>query len=146
MFSWQRQPFWIVETFGHLYTSTFREMQNEIWKQIRKKWKTIRIQASFGRLNKLVEQELPTLPEHLSSPPVVSGIRLTGSLMLCVMLCRSLFVLFSFFFWSLCLSFFGLWILITALISSNCSISNNSQLPFQLMLWKYFICKIISKR
>ena len=33
----------------------------------------------------LVEQELPTLPEHLSSPPVFfSGVRITLSLVLCV--------------------------------------------------------------
>jgi len=38
-----------------------------------------------------VEQELPTLPSHLSSPPVFSGVRVTRSLVLCVS--RSLFVL-----------------------------------------------------
>jgi hypothetical protein len=32
----------------------------------------------------LVEQELFTLPEHLSSPPVFSGVRITRSLVLCV--------------------------------------------------------------
>ena len=32
----------------------------------------------------LVEQELPTLPEHLSSPPVFSGVRVNQSLVLCV--------------------------------------------------------------
>jgi hypothetical protein len=32
----------------------------------------------------LVEQELPTLPEHLSSPPVFSGARVTRSLVLYV--------------------------------------------------------------
>ena len=32
----------------------------------------------------LVEQKLPTLPEHLSSPPVFSGVRVTLSLVLCV--------------------------------------------------------------
>ena len=42
----------------------------------------------------LVEQELLTLLEHLSSPLVFSGVRVTRSLVLCVMFCRSLFVLF----------------------------------------------------
>ena len=42
----------------------------------------------------LVEQELLTLLEHLSSPPVFSGVHVTQSLFLCVMFCRSLFVLF----------------------------------------------------
>jgi hypothetical protein len=32
----------------------------------------------------LVEQELPILPEHLSSPPVLSGVRVTRSLILYV--------------------------------------------------------------
>jgi hypothetical protein len=42
----------------------------------------------------LVEQELLTLLEHLSSPPVFSGIRVTWSLCFICMFCRSLFVLF----------------------------------------------------
>jgi hypothetical protein len=45
-----------------------------------------------------VEQELLTLPEHLSSPPVFSGVRVTRSLVLCVCFvdrCLS-FCLFSF--------------------------------------------------
>ena len=32
----------------------------------------------------LVEQELLTIPEHMSSPPVFSGVRVTRSLVLCV--------------------------------------------------------------
>ena len=32
----------------------------------------------------LLEQELPTLPEHLSSLPIFSGVRVTRSLVLCV--------------------------------------------------------------
>ena len=46
----------------------------------------------------LVEQEIPILPEHPSTPLVFSGVRVTRSLVLCVcfmcMFCRSLFVLF----------------------------------------------------
>jgi hypothetical protein len=41
----------------------------------------------------LVKQELLVLPEHLGSPRIFSGDRITRSLGLCVMLCRSLFVL-----------------------------------------------------
>ena len=68
----------------------------------------------------LVEQELLTLPEHLSSSPVFSGARVTRSLVLCVIFCRSLFLLLSYFFWSLCgMSFFDLRILMTPLVSSN---------------------------
>jgi hypothetical protein len=43
----------------------------------------------------LGEQELLTLPEYLSSPPVFSGVRVTRSLVFCVVFCRSLFVLSS---------------------------------------------------
>ena len=38
----------------------------------------------YQRQISLVEQELPTLPEHLSSPSVFSAIRVTRSLVLCV--------------------------------------------------------------
>ena len=51
-----------------------------------------------------MEQELLTLPEHLNSSPVFSGVRVTRSLVLCVyymcMFCRLLFVLF--FCWPFC--------------------------------------------
>ena len=66
----------------------------------------------------LVEQELFNLPEHMSSPPVFSGNRVTQSLVLCVCfvdICLSL--------WSLCCLFFvdlriliTLWYLQTLLI------------------------------
>ena len=51
----------------------------------------------------LVEQELLTLPEHLSSTPVFSGVRYLIFSFMC-MFCRSLFVLLSFctfFLWPL---------------------------------------------
>jgi hypothetical protein len=67
----------------------------------------------------LVEQELHTLPEHRSSVPDLSGVRVTRTSVLCVMFCRSLFVLLSFFLWPLCC--LSLWILITLLVSSNSS-------------------------
>jgi hypothetical protein len=52
-----------------------------------------------------VEQELPTLPEHLSSPPVFSGVRVTRSLVLCVCFVdRCLSFLYFFFLLSIVLS------------------------------------------
>jgi hypothetical protein len=70
----------------------------------------------------LVEQELFTLLEHLSSPSVFSGVRVTRSLVLYACLVdRCLFLLY-FFCWLLCcLSFFELRILITPLVPSNSS-------------------------
>ena len=41
-----------------------------------------------------VEQELPTLPGHLISPQVLSGVCVGQSLVFCVIFCRSLFVFF----------------------------------------------------
>ena len=56
---------------------------------------------------------------HIVHPLGFNGVRVTRSLVLCVMLCRSLCVPLSFFFWPLhCLSFY-LRILITTLASSN---------------------------
>ena len=42
------------------------------------------------------EQELPTLPEHLRSHLIFIGVFVAGSLVFCVVLCRSLFVLFPY--------------------------------------------------
>ena len=55
-----------------------------------------------------------TLPEHLSSPPVFSGVPVARSLVFYKMFCRSMFVLLFCFCWSLCyLYFFDLRLLIT---------------------------------
>jgi len=68
----------------------------------------------------VVEQELTTLPEYMSSHSGVSGVRVPRSLVFCVMLCRSLLALLSFFFWPLyCMSFFHLRVLIGPFVSSN---------------------------
>ena len=42
-----------------------------------------------------MEQKLLSIPEHMSSPPVLSWVCVTRSLVLCVMFCRSLFVLLT---------------------------------------------------
>jgi hypothetical protein len=74
----------------------------------------------------LVEHELLTLPEHLSSPPVFKGIRVTRSLVVCVCFverCLS-FVLFSFGHCFVCPSiyvfWFPLWYLQTLLVTNRC--------------------------
>ena len=73
-----------------------------------------------------LEQELRTFPKHLSSIPVFSGVRVTRSLVLCVMFYRSLFV--PLFFFCHCVVFpspiydFNL---ISPLISSNVSKCNH---------------------
>ena len=68
----------------------------------------------------LVEQELLTLPEHLSSPPVFSGVRVTRYLVVYVYFVDRCLSFCTFFFWLLCcLFFFDIRILITPLVSSN---------------------------
>ena len=58
----------------------------------------------------------------LCSPTVFSGVSGIWSLVFCVVFCRSLFVLLSFFFGSLCcLIFYDLRLQITPLVSSNSS-------------------------
>jgi hypothetical protein len=52
---------------------------------------------------------------------IFSLVRVTRSLILCAMLCRSLFVLLSFFLWPMCCLSFELLILITHLVSSSSS-------------------------
>ena len=67
----------------------------------------------------LVEQELPTIPYDWNALPLLCGVRVTRSLVLCVCFVDRCL---SFFFWPLCcLSFFELRILITSLVSSKSS-------------------------
>ena len=56
-------------------------------------WLITRFVTRVTRRVALVEQELPILPEHLSSPSLFSGIHVAWSLVFCVMFCRSLVVL-----------------------------------------------------
>ena len=68
----------------------------------------------------VMNQELPTLTEHLSSRPVFSGVRVTRSLILYVWFVNRCLFFCPFSFWQLCcLSFFDLRIVITLLVSSN---------------------------
>ena len=52
-------------------------------------------------VNRLDRQNMQNNGKHLSSPPVFNGVRVTLSLVLCVMCCRSLVVLFP---WTIVLS------------------------------------------
>ena len=78
----------------------------------------------------LVEQELLTLPEHLSPPQFSVWFQCYSIFSFVCMLSRSSFVLLCFFFfWPLCcLFFFDIRILITPLVSSN---SSNSLVIFK---------------
>jgi hypothetical protein len=99
-------------------------------------WLITGLVTRLTRRVSLVEQEPPTLPEHLSSPPVFSGVRVTRSLILYVF-CWSLFVFLYIFFWSLCcLFFFDIRILITLVVSfGHCVVCSSSIYGFWLPLW-----------
>ena len=53
-------------------------------------------------ITSLIEQKLITIPEHPTSSPIFSGVRVSQSLVVCVAFCRSLFVLLP-----LCRFYFG---------------------------------------
>jgi hypothetical protein len=64
----------------------------------------------------LIEQELPTLPEHLSSSPVLNGVRVTRSLVSCVCFVNRCL--------SFCTFYFG-----------HCVVCSSSIYGFWLTLW-----------
>jgi len=82
-----------------------------------------RIVTRLIRRVPVVEQELPTLPEHLSSPLVFGGVRVTRSLVLCVCFVDRCLSFCTFILPLCCLFFFDLQIMITPLVSSNSSLS-----------------------
>jgi hypothetical protein len=98
---------WNIKYVSNYAISTFEFLYDE--------------KARLTRRVPLVELELLTILEHLNSPVVFSGVHVTRSLVLSVML-QWLFVLLSLFFWPLCcLSFFDLRILITPVVPSSYS-------------------------
>ena len=99
-------------------------------------WSSRRIDILCNKSKSMTQHSL-----HLSSPPGFNGVRVTRSLILCVMFCRSLLVLLYFFYWPLCcLFFFDIPILITPLVFSNSSLGHwvvcpSSIYKFLLPLW-----------
>ena len=90
----------------------------------------------------LLEQELLTLPEHLSSPLVFSGARVTRSLVLCVCFVDHCL---SVFFWPLCcLFFFDLRILWYLQTLCNCQLNNFHVLYFTNIIPNNVLCNVHS--
>jgi len=76
--------------------------------------------------------------------PDFSGVRVTRSLVFCVVLCRSLFVHLSFFFCPMCcLSFVDLLIMITHLVSSNSSYMSQHSSKYCERYVSYFHLDIV---
>jgi hypothetical protein len=117
--SWLGWPLWnICITNDHGYVSrvvhTSRSCPHS--------WLITRLVTWLTRRMPLVEQDLLTLLEHLNSSPVFSGVPVTRSFVLCTYFVDCCLSFLSFFFWTLCCLFFDDFrILITPLISSNCS-------------------------
>ena len=111
-------------------------MSNTIYFHIR--WCSCRLAVT--RRKALEEQESITLPGYLRPPPVFNGIRFAPySVFFCVLCCRSMLVLLTFFFSSLyCVSFFDWRLLITTLVSSHFSYSKIMIKPveFQCKKWR----------
>jgi len=92
----------------------------------------------------LVQQELLTLPEHLSSSPVFSGVRVTRSLVLYVCFVDRCLSFCTFFFWALCCLFFDIRILIIPLVSSNSPCKKNVLLQkYTVIDWSLVIIVLI---
>ena len=102
-YAWLGWPLWtIYVTNDHGYLPLVVNTP----RSFPRSWLIIRFVTRLTRRVSLVEQELPTLTEHLSSPPVFSGVRVTRSLVLYVFLvdrCLS-FCSFSFGHWVVCSS------------------------------------------
>ena len=89
-----------------------------------------------------VEQERLCLRSTWVYPPVFSGVRVARSLVFCVVFCRSLFALLSFFFRLFhCPSFFYLQLLFTLLVFN---LLWNSVFFAVLHFWKFYIWDVIS--
>ena len=69
----------------------------------------------------LMEQEFLSHPKHPRWPPMLSGVCVARSLVFCVVFCRSLIVLLSFFFLPLYYLFFFYLRVFVSLVSSNLS-------------------------
>ena len=68
------------------------------------------------RRKPLPEQELPNVPENLSSPPDFSGVHVARTFVFCFVFYRSLFDVLNFFFWQLCCLSFKLFLIKTVYI------------------------------
>jgi hypothetical protein len=121
---WLGWPLWnicVINDHGYvpLVVNTFRSLPHS--------WLITGFVTRLTRRVPLVEQELLTVPEHLSSPPVFSGVRVTRSLVLyacfvdrCLSLCS-----LSFGHCVFCpSSIYGLWLplgYLQTLLKEECS-------------------------
>ena len=93
------------------HTTTYVQLVVGTSRSFPHSWLVTGLVTRVMRHMSLVEPKLLTIPEHLSSSLVLSGFRVARSSVFCVLFCRSLFVLLSFFVWLLCCLSFDLQVL-----------------------------------
>ena len=100
---------------------------------------------------RLVEQKLLTFPEHMSSLPVFSGVRVTQSLVLCACFVDRYLSFCTVLFWPLCSSsiygfWLPLWYLQTLLIRSRrcltCLIHQRVFIFLSFLCCGVFLCSV----
>ena len=65
------------------YGISVSQMTTDMFRSFPHSWLITGFVTRLTRRMSLLEQELLTIPEHLGSPPVYSGVRVTRSLVLC---------------------------------------------------------------
>ena len=73
-----------MEYLRHKWPRICSTCLKHLFRSFPRSWLITGFVTRLTRRVPLAEQELPTLPEHLSSPPVFSGVRVTRSLVLYV--------------------------------------------------------------
>ena len=126
-------------------------MNFEIYTLRRRYWNMTyhRVGNIVTRRVSLVEQELLTLPQHLSTHPVFSRFCVVRSLIVCVEFCRPLFVLLSFLVYhrivcpSLIYIFWlPLWFLQTIFTEKYfwCMKMYDTYMKFKVCMWVVWVC------
>ena len=84
-------PSWLTEYLYHKWPRICSTCRKHSW-SFPHSWLITGFVTGATPQVPLVYQELLTLPEHLCSPLVFSGVHVAQSLVFCVVFCRSLFV------------------------------------------------------
>ena len=124
IYSWDRRlnrPTFMIRLFFSLICATEGDMfyvYIRVLHDIHEIWCSCCL--TIKRRVSLVEQELPTFPKYVIPFPVFSWVRVAQSYVFFVVVCNSLFVLFSFFIylWH-CISFLDVRLLVTSNFSTS---------------------------
>ena len=124
------------KVFFHYGSEKSRQIFPSIFKPVRKKLQILFWSPSIIAKVPYVEQELRTLPEHPSSPPYFSGVRVAWSLVFCVVFCRSLsFCNYSIDHCIACPTIHGFWLVLWYLQTYLCKCRFELSLAFRREDW-----------